>query len=80
MLNLGNSRVTRTSPAKISLTKLLDIFVFQTQRDINSPWLQPGVGVIPSNLGFSPYLKIRAVAKAKTRGGLHDPQAKAQCH
>ena len=45
---------------------------------MNSPRLQPGVLVIPSDLGFShsPNLKIKAVAKAQSKVRLHDPRLK----
>ena len=42
-------------------------FCFSGSEDINSPWLQPGVIGAPSDLGFSPGLKIKAGAKARCR-------------
>ena len=51
-------------------------FCFSGVEDMNSPWLQPGVAGIPSNWGFSPNLKIKAVAKAQSRGRRYDPRLK----
>ena len=44
--------------------------------DINSPWLQPGVVAMPSDPGFSPNLKIQAVAKAESKRRRHNPRLK----
>ena len=35
---------------------------------MNSPWLQPGVMGAPYGFGFSPSVKIKAWAKARSRG------------